>query len=133
MNYEYCIARVKKPHKKFNTGDIVVGSARDGQAERLVCYGWSSKLNVFIRMYSMRFRGFNDWKSHDGKWHEECNGSGHLAVIEWFKSDYDWYDWTELLDEPIVDFDGFIQRLSPFGGNVLEMVRAAAAHPCMRP
>lgn len=130
---EYCIARVKKPHRKFNVGDIVIGSAQDGQAERLVCYGWSSKLHVLMRRYSMCYQGWTGWVDSNREYHSKCTGSGHLAVIKWFESDHDWYDLIELLDEPIADFDGFIRQLSLFGENVSEMVRVAAAHPCMRP
>ena len=123
---EYCVARVKKPHRKFNVGDIIIGRVCDGQAERLVCYGWSSKLRVFMRRYSMRYRGWNIWYDCDDNRHDECTRSGHLAVIGWFECD--WYDLIELLDEPIANFDGFIRQLSLFGGNVSEMVKAAAVH-----
>jgi hypothetical protein len=120
----YYIARVKKPHKKFAVGDIVIGDIYDGQAERLICYGWSSKLNVFIRAYSMRYQGWNDWHDKHGEWHYRTTESGHITIVGEFEASS-----IELLHEAsIKSYAEFMRQLSLFGGNVLEQVEAAATH-----
>lgn len=132
MNDTYYIARVKKPHRKFNAGDILVGDLRDGEATQLVCWGWSSKLNVFMRRYYMRYQGWTMWRDDNDDWHDKCTKAGHITILGKFECDYNRL--INLLDEPnaIKDRDGFIRQLSLFGGNLSEMVKAAAVHPCMR-
>lgn len=126
MDYKetYYIARVKKPHKKFNVGDIVLGELRDGTGSRLVCWGWSSKFQVFIEHYSMRYQGWDDWYE-DRMHHSKTNGNGHITIIGEFETSN-----TELPYEfsEVISRADFIRQLSLFGGNVLELVEAAATH-----
>jgi len=69
MNIPIAIARLKKPHRHFLAGDLVVGMEMDGNAESLVCWGWSSKhRRVVGGLYGYRLRY---WRS------------GHIRILTW--------------------------------------------------
>ena len=123
----YYIARVKKPHKKFAVGDLVLGEIDDGEARQLICYGWSSKFHVFIDRYYMRFQGWNDWRQADGEHSERITGNGHITILGEFEITE---EQRELLHEfsAIKSQADFMRQLRLFGGNVLEQVEAAATH-----
>lgn len=122
----YLIARVKKPHRKFAVGDIVIGEIVDGQAERIVCCGWSSKLRVCISAYSLRYQG---WLPYRHGRPSTRTGAGHLQVIGEIESR------RELPDEfsTAKSRADFIRQLRLFGGNVPGLVEAAATHHMEEP
>ena len=92
------IARLKKPHKHFNAGDLVVGEIVDGMGEGLACWGWSSKHQRIVGgRHGYRLR-YIDWKFPSRRYQlaaenaklpykPECVpiGCGHLRIIKWFQ------------------------------------------------
>ncbi len=82
--------------------------------------------HVFMRRYSLRYQGWDSWEDQEHTGHNRRTGAGHLTIVSSFECDS---NKIELLDESVIEsYDGFIQQLSLFGGNVLEMVKAAAVH-----
>lgn len=95
----FAIAGLKKPHRHFNLGDLVVGERRDGGADSLVCWGWSSKHNRIVggkRGYRMRYCGWEALPKRFMKAAQSAkmdrpeqwllhapNGSGHLRIMKW--------------------------------------------------
>lgn len=94
------VGRLKKPHRHFMTGDLVVGERRDGTATNLICWGWSSKHRRIVGgEYGYRLR-YCDWKSLPRRYMKAAEnakfenpgrfslchpvGSGHLRIIKWF-------------------------------------------------
>jgi hypothetical protein len=94
------IARVKKPHRHFLAGDLVVGERRDGMADNLVCWGWSSKHCRIVGGrwgYRLRYCGWEQLprrfqraaenaKFEDSRKYAMIvpNGRGHLYIVKWF-------------------------------------------------
>ncbi len=97
------VARVKKPHRLFLPGDLVVGNVANGMGDNLRCWGWSSKLNRLIgghHGYYMRYCGHvsppkwacEAWsntaapsKGGNGEAPRAyLNGRGHLRIVKWF-------------------------------------------------
>lgn len=118
---KFAIARIKKPHRHFNVGDLIVGERRDGTAENLVCWGWSSKHNRIIggkRGYRIRYCG---WVSLPKRFMRAAVsakfenperfvmhmpvGSGHLRIVKWFNA--------SLMDErsPQLRDEAWLRRL----------------------
>lgn len=95
------IARIKKPHRHFKVGDLVVGEIRDGMADNLVCWGWSSKHRRMVggkHGYRLRYCGWERMPRRWGKAAENAKfeephrftgiaptGSGHLRIVKWFR------------------------------------------------
>lgn len=95
------IARLKKPHRHFLAGDLVVGEQRDGMADNLVCWGWSSKHRRIVGGkwgYRMRYcawewlprrfhRAAENAKFEDAQKYRMIapNGTGYLRIVKWFK------------------------------------------------
>lgn len=79
------VARIKRPHRLFKTGDLIVGERRDGCADNLVCWGWSSKKNRIIGGkwgYRIYYAG-HVWDDKTKR--EISTGKGYLRIIEWFE------------------------------------------------
>lgn len=129
----YFILRIKKPHKKFNIGDIVIGYVVDGQAERMTCIGWSSKFNRPIFNYSIRYQYWIE-KQRGGYLSEERvkrhayipYPSGHGNKITSFQSDKDIFYNEDEQDKLRVckTKSEFFQLI--FGGKLLGLEEAAA-------
>lgn len=94
------VARLKKPHRHFLAGDLVVGVRRDGMADNLVCWGWSSKHRRIVGgQYGYRLR-YCGWERTDARHRRAAenakmdnpagfsyvlpNGRGHLRIVKWF-------------------------------------------------
>lgn len=95
------IARIKKPHRHFSVGDLVVGDLCDGQADNLVVWGWSSKHRKIVGgKHGYRLR-YCKWKSLSRRFRRAAEnakfdnpgaysiyvptGNGHLRIIKWVK------------------------------------------------
>ena len=120
------LAELKKPHRVFNRGDLVIGDVWNGQGTNLLCTGWSTKLNRMIEDYVLRYQGW------DG------SGQGHIRLVAsaprvWrdFRGQESRLDhqaflraltaisWEPLEDRPETDPRPVLRRLSqPSGGNV---------------
>lgn len=91
------IARLKKPHRLFAAGDLVIGEIRDGCADNLVCSAWSSKLRRVVSEFRLRYCdhvyppkwAVTAWRNcnYDATSYPPfyLNGNGHLRIIKWFE------------------------------------------------
>jgi hypothetical protein len=116
--YDFYLVRVRKPHRCFSVGDILLGDYVDGGGLRLVCCGYSNKLQRTIRNYSLY--------SHNG----------YITVLAPIQLPEDYIDdiWG-LLSQPSHDLMSvkstgeFLRQLRLSGGNLPLWLEAATIQP----
>ena len=96
------IARIKKPHRHFMPGDLIIGMLADGMANNLVCWGWSSKHRRIVggnHGFRLHYCG---WERLPKRFHRAAknaqfenasqydiyapNGRGYLRIIKWIEN-----------------------------------------------